>query len=72
MNAQVNTKVEDNNNKVASKGIPAEVEALPTKSAKIRKLNELGWTRSEIAKGLGLIYQHVRNVLTQPLKRKTA
>jgi len=39
------------------------VEDLPTKSAKIRRLDEAGLSRSEIAKFLGLRYQHVRNVL---------
>ncbi len=38
---------------------------LPTKSAKIRALDEAGYSRSEIAKFLGVRYQHVRNVLVQ-------
>ncbi len=38
------------------------------KSSKIRFLNSLGWTKSEIAKELGIIYQHVRNVLNTPVK----
>lgn len=41
-----------------------------TTSAKIRALHAQGWTRSQIAKGLGVIYQHVRNVLITPLKRQ--
>lgn len=40
-----------------------------TKSATIRHLAELGWSRSEIAKAMDIRYQHVRNVLIQPLKR---
>ena len=36
---------------------------LPTKSAKIRALDGAGYSRSEIAKFLGIKYQHVRNVL---------
>ncbi len=34
-----------------------------TKSAKIRALAEAGYERAEIAKALGIRYQHVRNVL---------
>ena len=44
-----------------------EVADLPTKSAKIRALAAKGLSRSEIAKGLGIRYQHVRNVLITPL-----
>ena len=36
---------------------------LSTKSAKIRELDREGYSRSEIAKHLGLRYQHVYNVL---------
>lgn len=50
-----------------------DVEALlqehKTKSNVIRYLASQGKTRSEIAKLLNIRYQHVRNVLTQPLKR---
>lgn len=38
---------------------------LPTKSAKIRALADAGYRRPEIAKFLGIRYQHVRNVLVQ-------
>jgi len=44
-----------------------KVAGLPTKSAKIRALAAAGLSRSEIAKGLGIRYQHVRNVLITPL-----
>jgi hypothetical protein len=37
-------------------------------SNKIRALNAAGWERGKIAIGLGKRYQHVRNVLTKPLK----
>ncbi|MDX2143393.1 MAG: AbrB/MazE/SpoVT family DNA-binding domain-containing protein [Rhodospirillaceae bacterium] len=40
-------------------------EGLSTKSAKIRALDGAGYTRSQIAKFLGIRYQHVRNVLIQ-------
>lgn len=39
---------------------------LPTKSAKIRALNDAGYSRSEIANFMGIKYQHVRNVLVAP------
>jgi hypothetical protein len=39
---------------------------LPTKSAKIRALDKIGVTRSEIANYLNIRYQHVRNVLIGP------
>jgi len=41
-----------------------------TVSAKIRFLDGLGWTRSQIAKKLDKRYQHVRNVLITPIKEK--
>lgn len=40
------------------------------KSGAIRALNAKGHSRSEIAKALGIRYQHVNNVLHQPLKRE--
>src|SRR5687767_11262039 len=39
---------------------------LPTKAAKIRELASAGFPRAQIAAYLGIRYQHVRNVLTQP------
>ncbi len=42
---------------------------LPTKSAKIRAMTADGHSRSVIAKALGIIYQHVRNVQMMPLKK---
>ena len=51
------------------KKIPAEIEKLETKSAKIRALAAKGWSRGDIARVLGIKYQHVRNVLTTPLKK---
>lgn len=42
---------------------------LKTKSAVIRHLTSLGWKRGQIAKELGIRYQHVRNVQLQPLKK---
>lgn len=40
-----------------------------SKSQAIRDLNSKGHSRSEIAKMLGIRYQHVRNVLITPLMR---
>lgn len=45
---------------------------LSTKSAKIRSMFADGYTRSQIAKALDIRYQHVRNVLVEPLKRTAA
>ncbi len=39
-------------------------------SNQIRKLSAVGWERGKIAVALNKRYQHVRNVLTQPLKTK--
>jgi len=46
-----------------------KLNGLSTKSAKIRYLHSKGYAPSGIAKFLGVIYQHVRNVLNQPIKR---
>ncbi len=45
---------------------------LPTKSAKIRALDAEGFSRSEIAKFVGIRYQHVRNVLVSAQPRGEA
>ena len=45
------------------------VEGLPTKSSKIRALEAAGCKRAEIARFLGIRYQHVRNVLVQGLPK---
>lgn len=44
-------------------------QGLKTKSSIIRYLDSEGFKRSEIANHLNIRYQHVRNVLTQPLKK---
>ncbi len=46
-----------------------EIKNLTT-SAKVRYLSEKSFSRKQIAEHLGLRYQHVRNVLTTPLKRE--
>lgn len=52
----------------------AKVKAmnLTTKSAKIRALAAEGLTRSQIADAMKVRYQHVRNVLIQPVKQSSA
>jgi hypothetical protein len=40
---------------------------LPSKSAKIRYLTSLDWSRGQIAEKLSIRYQHVRNVQITPL-----
>ena len=40
-----------------------------TKSAAIRCLRVAGYETAQIARMLGIIYQHARNVLNRPLKR---
>jgi DNA invertase Pin-like site-specific DNA recombinase len=54
---------------VANVGI-SKYENLSSKSAKIRTMYADGYTRSQIAKILGIRYQHVRNVLITPISRK--
>jgi bifunctional DNA-binding transcriptional regulator/antitoxin component of YhaV-PrlF toxin-antitoxin module len=44
-------------------------KGLATKSDKIRALSENGYSRADIAKFLGIRYQHVRNVLVQSAKK---
>ena len=44
-------------------------KSLTTKSAKIRAMSADGMSRADIARALGILYQHVRNVLVTPLKR---
>jgi bifunctional DNA-binding transcriptional regulator/antitoxin component of YhaV-PrlF toxin-antitoxin module len=48
------------------------VAGLTTKSAKIRALAAEGYERADIARYLGIRYQHVRNVLTQPTPKNAS
>lgn len=50
----------------------AFVKESKTTSAAIRRLNEQGKSRGEIAKMLGIRYQWVRNVLITPIKKAKA
>lgn len=55
-------------------GMTAEqlVKETGSKSAAIRHLNGLRWTRQQIADFLGIRYQHVRTVLITPLTGDTS
>lgn len=62
------------NTKVTSKVTTPTIEipsTLTTTSSKIRYLHSQGLTRSQIAKLLNKRYQHIRNVLIEPLKKPT-
>ncbi len=59
-----------NKKQVQVNDIDTQLEAITSVSGKIRFLSSQGMTRGEIAKKLGKRYQHVRNVLTQPLKKE--
>jgi hypothetical protein len=45
------------------------LNALPTKSARIRQMAADGYKTAQIAKTLDIIYQHARNVLNQIVKK---
>lgn len=64
MTEQTSTKTTPGLNKEQTKSL----EGLPTTSARIRYLDSLEWSRSQIAVKLGKRYQHVRNVLITPVK----
>lgn len=68
MTKKTNTK---KTTKTVSQGQPFDLSKYPSKSAAIRDLAAGGISRSDIAKTIGIRYQHVRNVLETPLKRKT-
>ena len=56
--------------KVVTVDVDAMMKEHKTKSAVIRYLSGTGMSRSDIAKTLNIRYQHVRNVLLTPLKKK--
>ena len=49
-----------------------QINALSTVSARIRYLDNEGYSRSQIAAALGKRYQHVRNVLITPITKAKA
>lgn len=57
-------------NPIAEKYVLVELyEQYKTKSAVIRFLHSQGYKVGEIAKFMGIIYQHARNVIKQPQKK---
>lgn len=68
---EVNVPVDEKGRKTSVNLSMEEVEkkGWKNKSQIIRGLDGEGFSRSAIAKFLGIKYQHVRNVLVQPLKR---
>lgn len=56
--------------KFNDKEFDKELSEMTTKSSKIRFLLSKGWSRSQVAKKLGIIYQHVRNVEITPIKKQ--
>ena len=55
--------------KLDNETVQAIIANHATKSSAIRDLSSRGMTRSEIAKAMGIRYQHVRNVLVNPPKK---
>lgn len=53
-----------------SYAIDTRYKDLTTVSSIIRAMSKDGYTRGEINRYTGIRYQHVRNVLTQPLAGK--
>lgn len=49
-----------------------KVNDISTVSGKIRALDKMGYTRSQIADMLGKRYQHVRNVLVEDARKAAA
>jgi len=60
-------------NVTTHKEVPADIlkklATFETKSAKIRYLDSMNYSRSDISKIVGCIYQHVRNVLITPIQK---
>lgn len=57
---------------ISTSEVPPQYATLKTTSAKIRAMATDGYERKAIAKALNIRYQHVRNVLVQPLKKGEA
>lgn len=49
-------------------GLDVTLDQFSTTSSKIRYLSSQNMSTADIAKKLGIRYQHVRNVLLKPLK----
>ena len=68
MTTSSSTSTSTKSNVKLSAGQKKTYNKLETTSSRIRFLNQIGYSRSEIAKHLGKRYQHVRNVLITPIK----
>jgi len=55
---------------VTKRDVSVVIDGLTTTSSKIRALTSEGYSRSEISKSLGILYQHVRNVQLMPIKKQ--
>ena len=70
------SKIKNEEVAVATTSSTYDLSSYPTKAAQIRYLDSLGLTRSQIVKVLEekwnkkILYQHVRNVLITPIKKK--
>lgn len=64
MTTKTQKKTEDKK-VVINEDLDKLMEQYKTKSAVIRYLNSQGHKRADIARFMGIIYQHVRNVLVQ-------
>jgi hypothetical protein len=64
--------ISDNGHKIDITTISYEElqKQYPTKSALIRALHSDGYKNGPISKYMDIRYQHVHNVLSQPLKKK--
>jgi len=65
-------KVEKVNQVLANEDMKKVAEEYKTKSAMIRYFTSKEYTRSDIAKAMGIRYQHVRNVQVADLAKAEA
>lgn len=70
VNEEIVVENEENTVDVSTMSLEGVLKLYGTKSNAIRNLYSNSFTKSEIAKILRIRYQHVRNVLNQPLKKK--
>lgn len=68
-NQELHTMSKEQVVKVETETLESLMSQYKTKSALIRELHSRGKTRGEIAKFMGIRYQHVRNVLITPIKK---
>lgn len=66
-----NTKTNETPTKTETRDLTTLMSEHKSKSAVIRYLSSQGMSRGDISRFVGIRYQHVRNVLTQPLKKSS-